>query len=158
MACDYGIRQLRELPETDYRIDLNQGMDARLVTPEIADILARIKWQKRIRFSCDQAYQIPYIENVVALLRDRGVKESAIFVYALITDDMFDDLKRIYALRECGNITVYAQPEKNPTLGIMPKHWQNVMAQKYIYSGQYRKTDWGDWIKQHPEYHTMREA
>jgi radical SAM superfamily enzyme YgiQ (UPF0313 family) len=54
LAADYGINQLAELADTDYRVDLNQGMDARLVTPEIADILARVKWLKYLRFSCDQ--------------------------------------------------------------------------------------------------------
>ncbi|GHU38087.1 hypothetical protein FACS1894105_11400 [Clostridia bacterium] len=58
LASEYGISQLAELSATDYRIDLNQGMDARRVTPEIADVLARVKWLKYIRFSCDQIPQI----------------------------------------------------------------------------------------------------
>ena len=40
LACDYGVEQLAGLIGSGYRIDLNQGMDARLVTPEVADILA----------------------------------------------------------------------------------------------------------------------
>ena len=31
LACEYGIEQLEELSGSAYQIDLNQGMDARLV-------------------------------------------------------------------------------------------------------------------------------
>lgn len=41
LACEYGIAQLRSLADSDYRIDLNQGMDARLVDDGIANILSK---------------------------------------------------------------------------------------------------------------------
>ena len=148
LSCAWGISQLKELGKTGYKVDLNQGMDARLVTEEIADILARIKWQKHIRFSCDQANQIGPVKKAVRLLEERGVKPSKIFVYCLITKNLKDNLKRLYALRDCGPITVYAQPEKNPTQNIMPAHWQNVMAQKYVYKGAWRKQNWEDYINE----------
>lgn len=150
LACDYGIDQLRQISETDYRLDLNQGMDARLITPNIADILSKIKWQRFIRFSCDTQNQIPYIQDTVKMLRKCGVKASSIWVYMLITKNLYDNLERIYAMRECGPITIYGQAEKNPTLGIMPEHWQNVMAQKYIYQGSWRNTDWEQYIVDRP--------
>ena len=53
LASEYGIGQLENLIGSGYRIDLNQGMDARLVTPEIADILCRLEWIRHLRFSCD---------------------------------------------------------------------------------------------------------
>ena len=46
----------------------NQGMDARLVTDRIAGILARLKWIRFIRFSCDQIPQIEAIERAAELL------------------------------------------------------------------------------------------
>lgn len=61
LACDFGIEQLEELSHTSYKLDLNQGMDARLVTPEIARILSSVKWQRFIRFSCDKKEQLPAI-------------------------------------------------------------------------------------------------
>ena len=158
LSCEYGISQLEELSHTDYLLDLNQGMDARLVTPQIADILARCKWQKQLRFSCDQVTQIKHIKKVVALLGERGIPASKIFVYCLITKDMDDDVYRIESLRECGNITLYGMPEKNPSLGIMPERWQNVMAQKYIYSGQWRRIDWLDWVKDHKYYFKEKDG
>lgn len=150
LASCYGIWQLNELSKTGFRIDLNQGMDARLVDDDIADILSRIKWIKYIRFSCDTTSQIAHIKHVVELLTKRGVKETAIWIYMLITGDLDDNLERIYAMRECGNVTIYGQAEKNPTQGIMPEHWQNVMAQKYLYQGSWRKTDWTDYNRDRP--------
>lgn len=152
LACPHGIEQLRELAETDYRIDLNQGMDVRLVTPDVADVLAKCKWQKYMRFSCDQKSQIKAIYNAAELLFERGVKASKLFIYCLITKDRDDDLERIYAMRKLGAVTLYGMPEKNPSLGIMPVRWQNVMAQKYIYSGQWRIIDWDDWVMSHGAY------
>ena len=58
LAHSHGIEQLRQLAEKDYRLDINQAMSVFLVTPETADILARCKWQKYIRFSVDQKAQI----------------------------------------------------------------------------------------------------
>ena len=42
LACEHGVEQLIGLIGSGYRIDLNQGMDARLVDDEIADILSRL--------------------------------------------------------------------------------------------------------------------
>jgi len=41
LASEYGLQQLEELAGTDYRIDLNQGMDARLVDERVADIIRK---------------------------------------------------------------------------------------------------------------------
>ena len=64
LACEYGIGQLKELAETDYLIDFNQGLDIMLVTEYIVKILSKMKWDKYIRFSCDKEYQIPYFKKV----------------------------------------------------------------------------------------------
>ena len=68
LACEYGIEQLKNMIGSGYHIDLNQGMDARLVDDEIADILSRLKWIRFIRFSCDQKSQIEPIRNAIKLL------------------------------------------------------------------------------------------
>lgn len=38
LASDYGIAQIEKIIERGYKVDFNQAMDARLVTPEIASI------------------------------------------------------------------------------------------------------------------------
>ena len=76
LACDHGIMQLESLIGSGYQIDLNQGMDARLVTDDIADILSRLKWIRFIRFSCDQKSQIGPIRNTIELLAKHGVMHT----------------------------------------------------------------------------------
>ena len=48
LSLDYGVEQLKSLIDSGYSIDLNQGLDARLVTDSIAAILANLKWIKFI--------------------------------------------------------------------------------------------------------------
>ncbi len=98
LACEYGIEQLVGLIGSGYKIDLNQGMDARLVTPEIADILARLKWISYLRFSCDQESQIGPILQTCELLKERGVKPYRVFVYLLVTADLDSASRRVEAL------------------------------------------------------------
>lgn len=120
LACEYGIHQLESLSKTNYRIDLNQGMDARLVDERIASILSRLKWIKYIRFSCDTISQIKAIEKAAGLLADRGIKPYRIFIYLLVTSDITSAAERVERLKRLGNITIYAQAERNERLGIIP--------------------------------------
>lgn len=152
LAHPHGVEQLRQLAETDYRLDINQAMSVFKVTPETADILARLKWQKYIRFSVDRKAQIEGAYRAAELLAERGIPHSKLFFYCLLTDDLEDNLTRIYAMRKLKSVTLYGMPYKDMRKGIMPKHWQNVMAQKYIYSGQWRKIDWDEWKAAHPFY------
>ena len=152
LAHPHGIEQLRQLAETDYRLDINQAMSVFLVTPETADILARCKWQKYIRFSVDQKAQIEGMYRAADLLAERGIPNSKLFIYCLLTEDLEDDLRRIYAMRKLKSATLYGMPYKDQRKGIMPKRWQNIMAQKYIYSGQWRKIDWAEWKEDHKFY------
>ena len=152
LAHPHGIEQLRQLAETDYLIDINQAMSVFEVTPEIADILAKMKWQKYIRFAVDRKAQIEGAYRAAELLNERGIPTSRLFFYCLITDDLEDDLYRIYAMRKLKTATIYGMPYKDMRKGIMPKRWQNVMAQKYIYPGQWRKIDWDEWKNTHEFY------
>ena len=73
LASEYGISQLESMIGSGYAIDLNQGMDARLVDDRIAGILARLTWIRFIRFSCDQIPQIEAIERAAELLHTSGL-------------------------------------------------------------------------------------
>ena len=105
-----------------------------------------------MRFACDHSSQIKSIRNAAALLKERGIPVSKMFVYFLVTKDIDDCLRRVDALRDVGPITLYAQAEQNPTQGIFPDRWQKVFAQKYIYGGQGRKQNFEEWQKEHQGY------
>ena len=98
LACEYGICQLESLIGSGYRVDLNQGMDARLVDDKIAEILSRITWIRFIRFSCDQKSQIMPVKKAIELLANNGVKPYRIFVYILVTADILDAADRVEML------------------------------------------------------------
>lgn len=142
LSCDYGIQQLASLIGSGYAIDLNQGMDARLIDDRIAEILSKIKWIKYIRFSCDTTAQIPAIENTAKLLMKYGVKPYKLFIYLLVTKDLESAAYRVEQLKKIGGITIYAQAERNERLSVVPNQLQLEFAQRYVYSGKFRKETW----------------
>ena len=145
LSCDYGISQLAGLIGSGYRIDLNQGMDARLVTEQVADILSRLEWIRFIRFSCDQRSQIAPVRRAVELLVERGVKPCRIFIYLLVTADLKDASERVEALKGYKAINLYAQAERNERMGIMPNDMQMEFQRRYVYGGGYRKETWEEY-------------
>ena len=147
LSCNYGIEQLKSLIGSGYKIDLNQGMDARLVIEDVADILSRLSWIRFIRFSCDQKSQIVPVKRTVDLLMKHGVKPYRIFVYLLVTADIEDASERIEALKGYKAINIYAQAERNERLGIMPNVAQLEFQQRYVYGGCYRKETWREYCK-----------
>ena len=146
LACEYGTNQLAEMAATDYRLDLNQGMDARLVTERIADIIASLKWIKYIRFSCDSIPQIEAIETAAVMLAQRGVKPSRLFVYLLVTKDLENADYRVQHLRRL-KVSIYAQAERNPAQGIMPNAAQKEFCHRYIYGRSYKSQTWSEYCK-----------
>lgn len=147
LACNHGIEQLESLIGSGYRIDLNQGMDARLVDDHIARILARLKWFRFIRFSCDQKSQIEPIRQAIELLGRYGVKPYRIFIYLLVTDNIDDAAERVEALKGFKAINLYAQAERNGRLGVIPSKAQLEFQQRYMYSGCYRKETWREYCQ-----------
>lgn len=145
LACEYGIDQLEGLVGSGYKIDLNQGMDARLVTDSIARMLAQLSWIRFIRFSCDQKAQIEPIRRVVDMLGKYGVKPYKIFIYLLVTTDIEDAAMRVEALKKFKGINIYAQAERNERMGIIPSKLQLEFQQRYIYGGSYRKETWSEY-------------
>ena len=122
-------------------------MDARLVDDRIASILARLKWIRFIRFSCDQQAQVEPIRRTIELLGKYGVRPYRIFIYILVTADIVDAAARVEALKGYKAINLYAQAERNERLGVFPNEAQLEFAQRYIYSGCYRAETWKAYCK-----------
>lgn len=147
LACEYGISQLESLAGSGYRIDLNQGMDARLVNDRVAGILARLDWIRFIRFSCDQKAQIKPVQRAIEFLGNYGIKPYRIFVYLLVTADIQDAADRVEELKRYKGINLYAQAERNERMGILPNAKQLEFQQRYIYGGGYRKETWKEYCE-----------
>ena len=58
-------------------------MDARLVTDEIAELLARIKWLNYIRFGCDTPSQVNDCERAIERILSYGYT-GAFFLYTIL--------------------------------------------------------------------------
>lgn len=147
LACEYGITELESMIGSGYAIDLNQGMDARLVDERIAGIIGRLKWIKYIRFSCDQMSQIEPIIRIAAMLAEYGIKPYRLFIYVLVTKDIENAARRVEKLRKLKGISLYAQAERNEAKGIIPNREQLEFAQRYVYGKSYRKETWHEYCK-----------
>lgn len=72
LACPWGVEQLESMVGQDVRIDTNQGLDSRLVTPEIAKILSKLKWIRFIRTACDTDASMESVGRMIELLNMGG--------------------------------------------------------------------------------------
>lgn len=129
LASDYGLRQLGKIVIRKYRVDFNQGLDARLVTPEIAELLAKVKWIKRIRFGCDTQKQIYECERAVNLIDKFGYK-GEYFFYCILLDDFKESFSRVNYWKNKGRrFLPHCQPFRdiNNPHQIIPQ-WQKDLA------------------------------
>lgn len=83
LASDFGLKQIETIINRKYRIDFNQGLDARLITNDIAKLLSKVKWLKPLRLACDNEAMIEPVRKAVELLRWYNCHPSAFFVYCL---------------------------------------------------------------------------
>lgn len=75
LASDFGLGQIEKIIKLGYRVDFNQAIDARLVTDEVAAMLARVKWLTGcIRFGCDTPKQVEEVDRAAALIDKHGYK------------------------------------------------------------------------------------
>lgn len=130
LASDYGLQQIEFLANNrKYAVDFNQAIDARLVTDDIAQLLAKIRWIKRIRFGCDTPKQIEDCERAIELINKYGYK-GEYFMYCILLDDLNEAYSRINHWRKKGNRYLpHAQPFRdiNNSRQIIPQ-WQRDLA------------------------------
>lgn len=96
--------QLEKIQRNGYSIDFNQGLDARLVTPENAELLAKCKWKtacngKAIKFSCDTMSAFEPVTEAVKMVRSAGYGgEFSIYVLAKEVDDTIERIEKLTVL------------------------------------------------------------
>lgn len=114
-AGEYGLEQLRKIAKNGYRIDFNQAMDARLVTDEIAELLARIKWLNYIRFGCDTPSQVKDCERAIERILSYGYT-GAFFLYTILRGNIEECYHRVGYWKQKrfgGRVCPFGQPELN---------------------------------------------
>lgn len=157
-AGSYAQEQLQKIIDLGLRVDFNQALDARLVTPEYARLLGQIKWiHGRIRFGCDTKAQIKECERAMQLINDAGF-HGEYFLYTMIggKNDFFECYNRTHywwerlqefrITHEGRAIYVYSQPYRDPQ---NPNHsvpqWQKDMARWCNRRELYDRIDFKDY-------------
>lgn len=117
LACREHISLLEQLADSGACVDFNQGLDARLLTPENIAILRRIKL-KEIHFAWDLMKNSKRIVQGLNLWKRYGKKDrhgawGSVYVLTNFNTNMAENLYRIYKLREMGfspYVMVYDKP------------------------------------------------
>jgi len=110
--AEFVKEQLELSISMNYLLDFNQALDCRLITSQNAQILAKVNWQRYIRFACDHDAQIAPMEKAVRYLRECGFKKE-IFVYVLAIE-FASAYKRVMALlRMDEKIVPFVMPYKS---------------------------------------------
>lgn len=143
LACDHGLKEIERLGKTTIQVDFNQGLDARLITPDIGELLGRLHWNPYIRLACDQKSQIPFIEKAHENLLRGGVSKTKFFCYVLVKD-IPDALERVEFLRSLG-IDPFAQPYRDFENKIEPTKEQRRFARWVNMKAVFKTVKWEDY-------------
>lgn len=146
-AGAYGVTQLEKIATRGYKVDFNQAMDARLVTDEVAALLARIKWLNYIRFGCDTQGQIKECEKAIELIRAHGYTKE-FFLYTMLHGKIEECLHRVgyWRGKYDGKVTCFAQPyiDFTTTRQDVPQ-WQKDMCRWSARKELYKTTRFEDY-------------
>lgn len=126
LACDHGLEQIESMIGQKVRVDFNQGLDARLITPEVAEMLARLKWIRFIRMSCDTDAMLDTVMTAIDRLGKCGAKPWRVFTYLLVQDIPSAE-RRAITLRKAG-VNVFAQPYRDFENHVEPTQEQRDFA------------------------------
>lgn len=129
LAINYGLQQIEKIVDRKYRVDFNQALDARLVTPDVASLLAKVRWLGAIRLGCDTPAQIAECERAMHLIDSHRKVPAQYLLYTIIDKDINEAYHRLSHFCNKKRIRVVAQPFRdfNDPKQIIPQ-WQKDMA------------------------------
>ena len=139
LASSHGLEQIERMGHEEVWVDFNQGLDARLITPDTASLLAKLKWIRFVRMSCDTSAMVPVIEQAAAYLREAGIAPSRLWSYLLV-QDVPDAHQRVLALEAMG-LDVFAQPYRDYDGG-EPTEEQKAFARWVNVKSVHRSCTW----------------
>lgn len=138
LASDYGLSEIERLTKSKYKVDFNQGLDARLITKEVARLLARVKWLKYIRVSCDTSDMAKHVVNAYENLKLAGYKKE-LFCYVL-AKEFEETMNRLVILEGLDKITPFVQPYRDFNLNTEPpkllKELSRWVNRKWLYKSK----------------------
>lgn len=145
LASDYGLEQIQKIIDRRYRVDFNQALDARLVTDEVARLLAKVRWLSHIRFGCDTPKQVEECERAMAMIDGYRSKPASYLLYAMIIGGIEECYERLSHFRDNKRVRLVSQPYRdfdNPRQ-VIPQ-WQKDMARWSMRRELYASCDFKD--------------
>ena len=104
LACREWKQLLQQLIDSKAYVDINQGLDIRLITEEKAEMLKKIKF-KNIHFAWDRFQDKEIILPKFKIFKDItqiDYRKLGVFVLCNYDTTIEQDLERIYTLRDLG--------------------------------------------------------
>ena len=103
-----------QLIKEKLRVDFNQGLDHRLLTPSICNKLLKLKHTHEIRFAYDDLAYKPSVIKALKMLKDAGIRKWGSRWYVYIGEkDTFDTVfERMELLRENEQAVYVMRDEK----------------------------------------------
>ena len=142
LASSFGLEQIEKIVDLKCRVDFNQGLDARLVTDDVAKLLSKVKWMRYIRFALDTESQADALLSAVERLNRYGIATRKIFVYTLLRE-LHESYRRINLVKNLG-----ARPFAQPFIRFDAKskipQWQLDMARYTNHTAIMKSVDFKD--------------
>ncbi len=118
LACQDWERFLGQLVDSGAWVDFTQGLDIRLMTPEKAAALNRVK-TRMLHFAWDSPQEdlVPYLKKFLEMTSVKNYRKRRVYVLTNYGSTMEQDLYRIYTLRDMGYdpfVMVYDKPSAPP--------------------------------------------
>lgn len=128
LACTDWEKLLFQLIESGALVDFTQGLDVRLITPEKAELLNRVK-TKMLHFAWDNPEEdlAGYFKRFIELTNVKDYWKRRVYVLTNYGSSHEQDLYRIYTLREMGYdpfVMVY-EKETAPDITRKLQRWVN---------------------------------
>lgn len=129
LACRDRAELIQQLIDSRAWVDFTQGLDARFITEEIAEMLQQIKL-KRVHFAFDNIHHADQIVKGLRMFkRISQIPDNRCIVYILTNydTDFSQDIERIRLVRECGclpDVRIYRK-ETAPRITRDLQRWCN---------------------------------
>ena len=91
----HAVSILQQVANLGIRVEFNQGLDARLITPEIAGMIADCK-HRDIHLAYDDAKMGSVVERAVQTLNDAGIRRERIVIYHIYN---YEDTPELFLQR-----------------------------------------------------------
>lgn len=134
LACDEYENLLNQIEKSKAQVDINQGLDARLLTKDIVSRLNSINL-KSVHFAWDLMSQSEAVLKGLELYRKYGnlsERKTAVYVLTNFNTTLEEDLYRVYKLREMG-LTPYIMIYDKPSAPKEVRRLQRWVNNRFIF-------------------------